>query len=275
MTSVAALLREAELPRLEADVLLADLLKVNRAWLVAHDHDELSDPQCDIARARFARRRAGVPVAYILGEREFYGLSFSVTPAVLIPRPETELLVEIVVDWLMRAQRRELVVVDLGTGCGAIAIALEQVLKAQAITAKFVAIDVSPAALEVARANATTHGAQIQFVHGDWLAGQSDSAFDVIVANPPYIAAEDTHLSTGDLRFEPRSALASGEDGLDAIRSIIADAPRVLRPGGLITLEHGAEQGAAVRRLLVQDGFTEPETHRDLAGLERVTTAYH
>ncbi len=218
------------------------------------------------AEARFsefiARRRRGEPVAYILGRKEFYGLELAVNPAVLIPRPETELVVELAL------QRGFASAVDLGTGSGAIALAL----KRHRPSARVVAVEASAAALVVARRNAAAFALDVEFRHGDWygcLNAEQGERFDVIVSNPPYVAEGDPHLA--DLVFEPPGALLAGPDGLDAIREIAAAAPRHLQPGGSILIEHGKGQDRAVRNLLERQGLEEVRTWPDLAGIPRVT----
>jgi release factor-specific protein-(glutamine-N5) methyltransferase len=210
------------------------------------------------------RRAAGEPVAYLLGEREFYGRRFGVSPAVLIPRPETELIVD-----LVKARRPGAApaVLDLGTGSGALAVTLALEIPAARVTA----VDLSPAALAVARGNAAALGAQVSFVESDWFAAVGAARFDFIVSNPPYIVDDDPHLAEGDVRFEPRSALASGRSGLDDLTRIAAAAPAFLAPGGWLLMEHGYDQAAAVRALLAAAGFVAVESARDLAGIERVT----
>ncbi len=225
----------------------------------------LAFPERDLpgeAAARFhefVRRRArGEPVAYILGRKEFYGLELAVNPAVLIPRPETELLVDVAL------QRNFSSLVDLGTGSGAIALAVKQ----QRPGARVVAVDASAAALAVARRNAVQHDLEVEFRHGRWFEPLAGERFDVIVANPPYVAEGDAHLR--DLGFEPRLALTSGPDGLDAIREIAREAPRHLASGGWLLLEHGMGQDKAVRVLLAQAGLEDVDSCADLARIPRV-----
>lgn len=212
-----------------------------------------------------ARRAAGEPVAYLLGGREFYGRTFGVGPEVLIPRPETELLVEEALARISRLAAPR--VLDLGAGSGAIAITLAL----EAPQAVVSAVEFSAEALDRAKSNATALGAPVSWYHGSWCEPLGDAVFDCIVANPPYICAADHHLGEGDLRFEPVSALASGKDGLNDIREIITVAPRHLAIGGCLLLEHGYDQAAAVRSLLARAGFAAPDSVRDLAGIERVT----
>jgi release factor glutamine methyltransferase len=265
MTLAQALVLAAGLglERLDAQLLLLHALGRHgsgRAWLVAHDTDVLDDT----ARARFenlCRQRAdGLPVAYLTGHKEFFGLDLLVDPRVLIPRPDTETLVEWALDAL--AARPGGRACDLGTGSGAIALALKKTRPDLEVTA----VDASPIALEAARANGARLGLEVSWCPGSWLEG-IDTAFDVIVSNPPYIASGDSHLPA--LAHEPASALVSGPDGLDDIRAIIAQAPARLKPGGWLLLEHGHDQAAAVRSLLAAAGFGETASRRDLAGIER------
>ncbi len=211
------------------------------------------------------RRAAGEPIAYLTGNCEFYGLEFRVTPAVLIPRPETELLVDLALERLPVEGRAR--VLDLGTGSGCIAVSLGR----QRPRMEVWAADAVPAALEVARDNALRLGATVRFVRSDWLADLAGERFDLILSNPPYVAAGDPHLSRGDLRFEPASALVAGEDGLNDIRRIVAAAPAHLAPGGWLLFEHGYDQAQRCRALLTAAGFGQVTSWRDLAGIERVS----
>lgn len=264
MTTIAAALSQARqsIPASEARLLLGHLLGRSTAWIEAH-RDEALD---SVAYAPLvARRAAGEPVAYILGQREFYGRDFAVGPAVLIPRPETELLIDLAKEAIggLAAPR----ILDLGTGSGCLAVTLALELPRASVTA----VDISAAALAQAGANAVQLGAQVRLSQSDWFAALNDERFDLIVANPPYIAAADPHLSEGDLRFEPASALASGHDGLAAIRRIVADAARHLTGEGRLLFEHGYDQAAATADLLSTAGFCAIEQHRDLAGILRVS----
>ncbi|MFA7243273.1 MAG: peptide chain release factor N(5)-glutamine methyltransferase [Sulfuricellaceae bacterium] len=253
--------------RLEAQVLLCHALHQPRAWLIAHDRDALDGVRAQAYSALLERRLAGEPIAYILGEREFFGLNFKVTPAVLIPRPETELLVELALAHL--PENRAARVLDLGAGSGAVAIAIAK----HRPPADVVALDVSAAALEIAQENARRlMAANMRFLLSSWFdALPAHERFDIIVSNPPYIAANDPHLRQGDLRFEPSAALASGKDGLDDLRTIVAGAPARLAPGGRLLFEHGYDQAERCRELLRQAGFAEISSSADLAGIERVT----
>jgi len=269
--TIAGALAAARLsiPIAEARLLLRHVLDANAAWLEAHRDDPLPRSTAEAFAALVERRACGEPVAYLLGFREFYGREFSVTPDVLIPRPETELLVEIGQKKLGAGDTvsRAATLLDLGTGSGCVAITLALELP----QARVAAADISAAALAVARANATLLGANVSFIESDWLARFGDRRFDVILSNPPYVAAADPHLTEGDLRFEPLSALACGADGLDAIRRIVTDASRHLEAGGWLLFEHGYDQADALRELLAAAGFTDIEQHRDLAGIVRVS----
>jgi len=250
--------------RLEAELLLVHALGKPRSWLIAHADDVLDDAQASTFAALVERRRHGEPVAYITGHRGFWTLELEVTPATLIPRPETELLVELALARMTTRAR----VADLGTGSGAIALAIAR----ESPAASVVATDASADALAVAQRNASRHGIRnVRFVQGDWLAPLAGERFDVIVSNPPYIEANDPHLGQGDLRFEPASALASGADGLDDIRRIVAQARDHLEPGGWLLMEHGWNQGAAVREILASAGYREVLTVQDLEQRDRVS----
>ena len=256
-------------PRLEpgeADLLLAHVLERPRTWLFTHGDAEADDAAVERFQALVRRRQQGEPVAYLVGQRGFWRFDLRVDPSTLIPRPETERLVELALAHL--PEDRELRIADLGTGSGAIALALAF----ERPRARVVATDASASALDVARGNAKAlHLDNVEFRHGDWMAPLRDERFALIASNPPYIALDDPHLREGDLRFEPASALSSGSDGLDAIRAIVAGAPSHLRPDGWLLLEHGWEQGSAVRALLEQAGFTDVATQRDLEDRDRVT----
>lgn len=266
MTTINEALRHFELPRLEARLLLSAVTGFSHAELVSFAPDELTAQQWQAFAALAQRRLAGEPVAYLLGEREFYGRAFRVSPAVLIPRPETEHLVEAALDKVGR--NRHARVVDLGTGSGAIAVTLAL----EAPQWQVSALDLSPAALAVAQHNAANLGATVGFHLGSWLAPlPADAMFDAIVSNPPYIDAQDHHLDEGDVRFEPRMALTDGNDGLDCLREIAAQAPARLVVGGWLLVEHGYDQGAACRALFTAAGLQQVATLPDLAGNDRVT----
>jgi release factor glutamine methyltransferase len=250
----------------EAELLLAHGLGRSRTWLYAHRDDRLPVAEAARCEALFARRAEGEPVAYLTGRRGFWAFDLRVTPQTLIPRPETERLVELALE--RAPPDRDLRIADLGTGSGAIALALAHERR----RARVVATDISAGALEVARANARMLGLDdLDFRQGDWLAPLAGERFDLIVSNPPYIAEGDPHLRRGDLRHEPARALASGLRGLDAIAIIARDAPAHLHAGGWLLIEHGWEQGAAVRALLADAGFGDLSTERDLEGRDRVT----
>lgn len=252
--------------RLEAQVLLGQVLGRSRAGLIAHGGDPLDPEQTAAFADLFERRWSGEPIAYILGEREFYSLNFKVTPAVLIPRPETELLVELALARIPAGHSCR--VLDLGTGSGAVAISLAL----HRPQTEVVAVDRSAAALQVARENAQRLGAgNLRLIQSNWYSALAGDTFELIVSNPPYIAAADPHLAQGDLRFEPVAALASGADGLDDIRTIVRGAGVHLKPGGWLLFEHGYDQATACRQLLVQAGFEQAASAADLAGIERVS----
>jgi release factor glutamine methyltransferase len=256
--TVAEALRNASIDASEARLLLAAATGFSEASVVAHPERNLPTEAAVRYREFVERRARGEPVAYILGRKEFYGLELIVNPAVLIPRPETELLVELAL------QREFSSLVDLGTGSGAIALAI----KHQRPKARVVAVEASAAALEVAKRNATRLGLEVEWVHGRWLEPLAGERFDLIVSNPPYVADADPHLA--QLGFEPRSALVSGTDGLDAIREITRTAAEYLVPGGWLLLEHGMGQDAAVCALLSQAGLEEVDSCPDLARIPRV-----
>jgi release factor glutamine methyltransferase len=253
--------------RLDAQLLLLHVLgraPGDRAWLIAHDGDALDEN----AAGRFAqlagRRAAGEPLAYLVGNKEFFGLPLQVDARVLVPRPDTETLVEWALEVLQgRSAPR---VIDLGTGSGAIALAIRQARP----DARVEAVDRSAAALEVAQANAQKLGLPVRFRQADWLAGAS-GPYDLIASNPPYIAVGDPHLP--ELRHEPESALVAGDDGLDDIRRIVAAAPGLLAPGGWLLLEHGWDQAEAVRGLLDAAGLQGAASRQDLAGIQRCSGA--
>jgi release factor glutamine methyltransferase len=265
--TLADVLAEARqrIPPAEARLLLGYLLTRPTAWLEAHREEMLSTEQLAQFRELVTRRAAGEPVAYLLGSREFYGRDFTVTPDVLIPRPETELLVEVVLGKVGVGGTAK--ILDLGAGSGCIATTLALELPAAQVTA----VDVAPAALVVARGNALRLAAAVDFIESDWFAALPAARFDLIVANPPYVAASDRHLAEGDLRFEPQEALTDRADGLSALRRIVAEAPRWLTGGGWLFLEHGYDQGETVFSLLSAAGFADIEQHCDLAGITRVS----
>ena len=266
MTTVADLLshaRHAGVDRLDAQLLLSHVLGRSRSWLLAHDDVSLDATQEQHLSQLLARRTRGEPLAYLVGEKEFHGLTLHVSPAVLVPRPDTETLV----DWaleLLRA-RSHPQVLDMGTGSGAIALALKHALP----HARVSALDASAEALAVARSNAERLQLDIELLQSDWWQGVDGRRFDLIVSNPPYIAEGDTHLAA--LQHEPVQALTSGKEGLDALRQIIAGAPQQLNAGAWLLLEHGHDQAPAVASLLAAAGFGEVTTRPDLSGTPRCT----
>lgn len=260
-------LQHSDTAVLDAEILLAHVLNKSREYLLGWPETELSASQERDFQQVLQRRVEGQPIAYLTGRKAFWDFELSISPEVLIPRPETELLVELALD-LLPEQTVQLA--DLGTGSGAIALALGRERPQWEITAT----DSSAPALEVARRNALTLQVQnINFELSDWCAAISARLFDAIVSNPPYIAQDDAHLTQGDLRFEPAAALVADDQGLADIQVIIRQARQVLVPDGLIMLEHGFQQGAAVRHLLQQSGYNAIQTRKDLAGLDRVSLA--
>jgi len=261
---------EWAIARRDAEVLLGHCLGRGRAWLYAHPEAQVPAPVLRRFMALRRQRAAGVPVAYLTGEREFWSLSLEVDRHTLIPRPETELLVE----WaLALGPRGACSVLDLGTGSGAIAVALAVARPDWEVTG----VDASADALAVARRNAGRYcPGRVRLLCSDWFSALGEGAlFDLIVANPPYVEPDSRYLEHGDVRFEPRTALAAPENGLGCLRAIISTAPRHLGPGAWLALEHGSGQGAAVRDLLRRRGYGEVATRADLAGLERATVGRH
>lgn len=266
----AALGLEKREARVEARALAGHAWQVDTAWLIAHDTDLLKDTQFASFRSLLSRRLEGEPVAYILGVREFFGLTLQVSSDVLIPRPDTETLVQAVLD--QAPADRPCRILDLGTGSGAIALALAT----HRPLAQILAVDRSPAALDVARSNAIRLGLRnVLFIRSDWYAQLGIRNFDIIAANPPYIPMEDAHLSQGDLRFEPIEALQSNDGGLADIRRIVAGAPSHLSHGGWLLFEHGYDQGKSSQTLLRQSGLSQVHTRTDLSGLPRVSGGQH
>jgi len=254
--------------RREAELLLGHALRRDRAFLFAHAGDELDDDAAQRFAALIERRAQGEPVAYLTGTRGFWTLDLAVTPATLIPRPETELLVEAALARMPPKSATAPEIADLGTGSGAIALAIAS----ERPDARLVATDRSAEALRIAQENAERlELANVRFLQGDWFAPLAGQRFHLVASNPPYIADGDPHLAQGDLRFEPPTALSSGADGLDAIRRIAAQAPAHLHPNGWLLLEHGHDQGEPVRELLQAAGFIDVETLADLEGRDRVT----
>ena len=280
--SIAALLSQHTIDKREAQMLLAHVLGVSRAAIIAHPERTLAAAQEQRVRSFFSRRAAGEPVAYLLGTREFYGRDFVVSPATLIPRPETELIVEQAlarlpehkwpgsrasagvskIDSIVRAR-----ILDLGTGSGAIAVTLAL----EHPDASVVAADISPDALVIAKENARRLHAEVQFIQSNWYESLAEQKFDLIVSNPPYVAGRDEHLLRGDLRFEPQIALTDeSSDGLQSIRSIVDGAPAHLHPGGWLLFEHGYDQVDGCRELLLKAGLENLISIDDLAGIPRL-----
>lgn len=265
---IGDLQRLTSLDLLEARMLISFALSLTRVQLITQSERTITAEEAARIRNLFSRRLQGEPIAYIIGMREFYGLEFCVTPDVLIPRPETELLVDLALERLPDEGN----VLDMGTGSGAIPVAIAHERPDAIVTA----LDVSVAALDVARNNADNllGGAlnQITFMQSDWYGSLGENQrFSLIVANPPYIQQDDIHLQQGDLRFEPPDALTDHSDGLSALRQIVSGAPHHLKPAAWLLMEHGFDQAAAVRELLLADGFGQVQSWRDLANLERVT----
>ena len=259
--------RNSGVDGLDAQLLLASCLDRSRSWLIAHDDTLLTPPQADRYGAWLARRAAGEPLAFLFGEKEFHGLRLQVDLRVLVPRPDTETLVDWALELLATRPDGATRVVDLGTGSGAIALALKHAQPGADVTA----LDASGGALEVARANAAALRLDVRLVSGNWWSAVQGERFDIAVSNPPYIALHDPHLAA--LTHEPAIALTAGIDGLDALRHLIDHAAAHLRPGGWLLLEHGHDQGPAVQGLLFQSGFARVETRCDLAGHWRCSGA--
>lgn len=268
--SIADLLARTQLPdsaspRLDAELLLAHVLGKPRSYLLTWPEREVSAEQLDRFAQLMMRRQQGEPVAYLLGEQGFWSLALQVSPDTLIPRPDTERLVEVALEL---GPLRPARILDMGSGTGAIALALA----AERSQWQLTGVDRMPGAVTVAEANRARLGLNnARFLISDWFSAVAGQRFDLIVSNPPYIAAEDPHLQQGDVRFEPASALVSGVDGLDDIRHIVSAAPDHLEDGGLLLLEHGWQQADAVGNLLAQRGFTEVQNWRDLGGRQRVS----
>lgn len=252
-------------PRLDAEVLVMHACSISRSELIKRRDAALSGEQQSKVEGLLARRQRGEPVAYITGTREFWSMELDVTPATLIPRPETELLVEKALEHIPRDA--EWTIADLGTGSGAIALAIAK----ERPGCRVIAADNSPAALEVARSNAKKFGlTNIEFHEGDWFAALAGATFDMILSNPPYIRVGDPHLEQGDVRFEPATALVAGTDGLDAIQHIARHAREFLKPGGWLLFEHGWDQAEAIGDYLRQQGYRNIVRHTDLTGHARV-----
>jgi len=271
MTTIASLLREAstqletETPRLDAELLFQFVLGKNSAWFLAHGNEEVLPNSQDRFLELLARRKAGEPIAYLIGSRGFWTLDLTVTADTLIPRPETELLVDLAV--LKCVKDKKLRILDLGTGTGAIALAIASECK----NAQVIAVDKSIGALQVARENGRRNNLQVEFIESDWFIALGDRKFDLIVSNPPYIPDQDPHLKQGDVRFEPITALASGADGLDDIRLIVSQSPNYCLPKAWLMIEHGFDQGEKIRTLFSEAGFSSVETLQDLERRDRVS----
>ena len=250
----------------DAELLLLHCLgRDERSWLIAHDHDELQADVIEVFSSMSAERLKGVPLAYLLGHREFWSLKLKVTRDVLIPRPETELLVEWALELASRYDLESML--DLGTGSGAIALAVQHDAPHLSVTAS----DVSESALRVARENAEDLGLPVEFVESSWFDALEQRRWALIASNPPYVAADDAHLKKGDLRFEPSTALTDGGDGLSSIQQIASNAPNHLEAGGWLLIEHGYDQASDVRSILELNGFSKVSLRNDLAGRPRVT----
>ncbi len=261
--TLGALQRKPLLDPVDQRILVCHALGISRTALITQSDRVLTADEAARVADLLQRRHDGEPVAYIIGQREFFGLDFETTPAVLIPRPDTELLVELALARLPPRGK----VLDMGTGSGAIAVAIAHSRPDASVTA----LDVSQEALAVARRNAQRNNATVRFLHSDWYGAVEGEQFNLIVSNPPYIAQGDRHLAEGDLRFEPSGALTDFADGLSALRTIIAGAPATLAPGSWLLMEHGYDQAEAVRGLLSTAGYTEVQSWQDLAGIERVS----
>ena len=267
LTFKAALGLTEPVAHLEAQLLLAHVLKKSRAGLISHGTEGIAPTHFTRYDDFVMRRARGEPIAHILGYREFYSKNFKVSPDVLIPRPETELLVDLALSKITSSET--LRVLDLGTGCGAIALSIAAFRPHIHVTA----VDISAAALRIADQNRAAFKIDnVILQHGDWFSALRGQRFDLIVTNPPYIAQDDTHLSFGDVRFEPKTALIAGFDGLACLRKIIREAEAFLKPKGWLLAEHGYNQAAAVGQLFAQQGFENVLSHPDLAGILRVTT---
>ena len=256
--------------KLEEELLICHALNIPRVYLHTHPEykDKITLSQKNKINDLLNRRRQGEPLAYIIGSREFYSLLFTVTPDTLIPRPETELLVDIILDNPIYTKNSPVSLLELGTGSGAIAIAIG----VHRPDWKIEAVDISKKALKIAQQNADNLKATIKFYSSDWF-NNIKKKYHIIVSNPPYISAHDPHLTEGDLRFEPQTALVSGQDGLEAIKNIIQQARHYLIKQGIVALEHGYTQADSVQNILRQQGFVNIKTYKDLSGIPRVTVA--
>lgn len=265
-------LEGGESPSVDAKVILSHLLNQSQTYLFTWPEKHIDDAVLAQFESAIAKRQTGQPVAYIIGKRDFWTLSLETSPHTLIPRPDTEVLVEKVLDWALAKQSHtptaEMTICDLGTGTGAIALALASELP----TAKVTGVDFLEEAVALAKHNSKqNHIENTQFIQSNWFSAIAQQQFDIIVSNPPYIEDTSPYLVEGDVRFEPKSALTSGADGLDDIRHITKLAPSYLKDGGLLAFEHGFEQGESVRQLLSNEGFSNVQTIRDYGGNDRVT----
>ena len=249
---------------MDVDILLGHCVQQSRTWMMTWPDVALTDEQQQKLDAAIARRAEGEPIAYIVGAQEFWSLPLKVNSSTLIPRPETELLVEIALE---KTTSENAKVLDLGTGSGAISLAI----KSERPLWKITAVDFSHDALAVAKGNAEALQLDVQFIQSDWFSNLPEKGFDLIISNPPYIDQADVHLSQGDIRYEPDSALIADDQGFGDIKRISAEASHYLTQGGFLMFEHGFEQGEGVRKILHENGFSAVETVKDLAGLERVT----
>jgi release factor glutamine methyltransferase len=264
--AAARLATVSETARLDAEILLCQTIDMPRSYLFAHPEDVLDDRTFERFETLLRRRTNGEPLAYITGTREFWSHELLVSAATLVPRPETELLVELALREIPR--KAEWQILDLGTGSGAIAIALAS----ERLMSEISAVDISEAALAIAKENARQLSlSNITFAHGNWCKPVCDRLFDLIVSNPPYVRAGDEALA--DLRHEPVDALVAGADGLDAIRTLAADCGKILKPGGILLIEHGTDQRDDVACILVASGWTDISNHKDFSGHPRVTAA--
>ena len=265
--AVATLSATSDSAQADAEILLAHCLQKNRTWLKTWSDKSLTVAEIAAFQHMLMQRPTGIPVAYLMGYRDFWNLRLQVSPATLIPRPETELLVELALEKLAMLSSQTVSVLDLGTGTGAIALALAQ----ERPDIQILAVDASAAALEIAKSNAQLNQIpNVRFMQSNWFSELPSQRFDLIVSNPPYIEQNDPHLTQGDVRFEPMSALTAGLDGLDDIRHIIQHAPTWLNPQGWLLLEHGYNQGQAVSELLLKRGLQNVQCLPDWAGIERV-----
>jgi release factor glutamine methyltransferase len=274
VNSVGEALRIAaqQIEKFDAQYLLSTLLGVSRASLIAHTERSLTNDEAALFSSQLSARASGVPVAQIIGKREFYGRDFAINAHVLIPRPETELLITLALAGILSNKlpktSADIRVCDLGTGSGAIAVTLA----CEAPQCDVTAVDISPLALALAQQNALQLNAKVNFIQSNWYNALSEQTFHLIVANPPYIAKNDPHLSEGDLRFEPLIALTDeSEDGLSSIRTIVNHAPQYLVDGGMLMIEHGYDQAELAREIFIAAGFTDVKSVNDLAGIARVT----